>query len=104
MTSMTLLMALLLPFGRGEIFGDIRMGEAWVANAKVQVTCGTESAQGATDKAGSFRLKVAGSGKCKFSVTHNDQTATIDVVLFEQPSRYRFVLEEAGGKLVLKRV
>jgi hypothetical protein len=99
-----LLAMLAAPAARGEIFGDIRAGDAYVADAKVQVTCGAESAQGTTDKSGSYRLKVTGSGKCKFSVTHNNQTATIDVVLFEQPSRYRFVLEESGGKFVLKRV
>jgi hypothetical protein len=104
MTSILLLMAALLPLNRGEIFGDIRAGDAYVADAKVQITCGAESAEGTTDKSGSFRLKVGASGKCKFSVTHNKQTATIDVVLFDQPSRYRFVLEDAGGKPVLKRV
>lgn len=102
---LTVLLAVLTaPIARGEIFGDIRAGDAYVADAKVQITCGAESAEGSTDKSGSFRLKVTGSGKCKFSVTHNKQTATIDVVLFEQPSRYRFVLEDAGGKPVLKRV
>jgi hypothetical protein len=101
---MSLLLAMLLPVERGEIFGDIRSGEAYVADAKVLVTCGAESAEGTTDKSGSFRLKVGASGKCKFSVTHNKQTATIDVVLFEQPSRYRFVLEVVDGKAVLKRV
>jgi hypothetical protein len=104
MTSILLLMAALHPIERGEIFGDIRAGDAYVADAAVQITCGAESAKGITDRSGSFRLKVGASGKCKFSVTQNKQTATIDVVLFDQPSRYRFVLEVVDGKPVLKRV
>lgn len=103
--NVTVLLAMLAaPVARGEIFGDIRQGDAYVADAKVQVSCGAETASGNTDKLGSYRVKVGGSGKCKFSVTYKGQTATIDVVLFEQPSRYRFVLEESGGKFVLKRV
>jgi hypothetical protein len=89
---------------RGEIFGDLRLGDKYVADAKLTLTCGAESAKGTTDKSGSFRLKVAGSGKCQVKVTYEKQSASIDVVLFDQPSRYRFVLEQQDGKYVLKRV
>ena len=92
-------------FARGEIFGDLRLGDKYVADTKLTLTCGTEKAEGTTDKQGSFRINVKGSGKCKFTVAHEKQTVSVDVVLFDQPARYRFVLEAgADGKFVLKRV
>ena len=95
---------LLGALARGEIYGDLRLGDAFVPDAKLTLTCGAETAEGTTDKTGSFRLAVKGSGKCRLTVAYDKQTPSIDVVLFEQPARYRFVLELVGGKYVLKRV
>jgi hypothetical protein len=89
---------------RGEIYGDLRMGEKFVADAKLTLKCGAETVEGTTDKTGSFRLAVKGSGKCTLTVAYEKETPSVDVVLFEAPARYRFVLEQAGGKYVLKRV
>ena len=88
----------------GEIFGDIREGEAYLAEVPVVLVCGSDKVEVATDKAGSFRLKTAGSGKCTLTVTYKKQSPSVDVVVFERPTRYRFVVEETAGKLVLKRV
>jgi hypothetical protein len=89
---------------RGEIYGDLRMGDKFVADAKLTLKCGAESVEGVTDKTGSFRLTVKGSGKCTLTVNYEKQSPSLDVVLFDQPARYRFVLEQADGKYVLKRV
>jgi hypothetical protein len=88
----------------GEIFGDLRQGEQYLADVPVQLTCGTETVETKTDKAGSFRLKSKESGKCRVQVTWKKQSPGVDVVVFEKPTRYRLVLEEEKGKLVLKRV
>lgn len=93
-----------IPMVRGEIFGDLRLGEKYLADVKLTLTCGAESVDGTTDKSGSFRLTVKGSGKCQLKVTYEKQTPSIDVVLFDQAARYRFQLEQADGKYVLKRV
>jgi len=93
-----------LPTARGEIFGDLRLGDKYLADVKLQLTCGTESIEGTTDKSGSFRLTVKGSGKCQLKVTYDKQTPSLDVVLFDQPARYRFLLEQQDGKYILKRV
>jgi hypothetical protein len=37
-------------------------------------------------------------------VTWKDQKPTVEVVVFDQPTRYRFVLEDQKGTFVLKRV
>jgi hypothetical protein len=89
---------------RGEISGDLRLGDKYLADVKLTLTCGTESVEGATDKSGSFRLTVKGSGKCQLKVTYDKQAPSIDVVLFDQPARYRFLLEQQDGKYLLKRV
>lgn len=89
---------------RGEIYGDLRIGEKYVTDTKLTLTCGTASAEATTDKQGSFRITVAGSGKCKVTAAYEKQTPSIEVVLFDQPTRYRFVLELVEGKYVLKRV
>jgi hypothetical protein len=84
--------------------GDLRIGDKYVADTKLTLTCGAESAEATTDKQGSFRITVKGSGKCKLTAAYDKQTPSVDVVLFDQPARYRFVLELADGKYVLKRV
>lgn len=98
------LMSLVALAPPGEIFGDIRSGETYLAEVPIVLTCGSEKVEGTTDKEGSFRLKSTASGKCKLTVTWKEQSPSIDVVVFERATRYRFIVEEAGGKLVLKRV
>lgn len=88
----------------GEIFGDIRQGETYLADVPIVLTCGSEKVGGTTDKQGSFRLKTTGAGKCTLTVTWNKQSPSVDVVVFASPTRYRLIVEEVGGKFVLKRV
>ncbi len=100
---MVILSALTTP-ALGEISGDVRLGDKYLAAAKIELVCGDQTAGGVTDSLGTFRLTVKGSGKCSVTVTHDKQTATIGIVVFDKPSRYRFVLELKDGKYVLKRV
>jgi len=87
----------------GEIFGDLRLGDQYLADVKLQLKCGEQTVEGTTDKAGSFRLAVKGSGPCALTVTYKEQKSSVNVVVFEQPARYRLLLEEKDGKYVLKR-
>jgi hypothetical protein len=88
----------------GEIFGDVRFGETYVPDSDVKLTCGTDQVTGKTDKSGSYRLKSKSNGKCSVTVTYKGQSPSVDVVVFERPTRYRLVLEEKDGKYTLKRV
>ncbi len=88
----------------GEVFGDLRLGDKYVADTPVQLTCGDEVVKGKTDQAGSFRLAAKTNGKCTFSVTYETKTVSVDVVVFDKPARYRFMLEPKDGGYVLKRV
>ena len=92
------------PVSLGEIFGDVRVGDKYVADAPVELTCAGETVKGRTDASGSFRLAGKATGKCTFSVTYEDKSASIDVVVFDKPARYRLVLESKDGAYVLKRV
>jgi hypothetical protein len=87
-----------------EIFGDVRIGDKYVIDAPVRLVCGADTVRAKTDSTGSFRLKSPSGGKCTFAVTVRSKTATLDVVLFDKPARYRLVLESKDGGYVLKRV
>lgn len=86
------------------IFGDVRLGEKYVAEAEVTLVCGADSATGKTDAEGSFRLTVKGGGKCQITVQYDQQAPSVEVIAFDKPSRYRLVLELKDGKYLLKRV
>jgi hypothetical protein len=88
----------------GEVFGDVRIGDAYVKEAAVELKCGSEVIKAKTDSTGSYRLSAKANGKCTISVTHDGQTPTVEVVVFEKPSRYRLVLEKKGDTWTLKRV
>ena len=88
----------------GEVFGDVRVGEAYVKDAAVEMKCGTEVIKGKTDSTGSYRLSAKASGKCTISITHEGQSPAVDVVVFEKPTRYRLVLEKKGDTWTLRRV
>lgn len=88
----------------GGITGDVRLGEKYLAEVPLQLKCGTEVVDGKTDAAGSFRLSAKTGGKCLLSITYEKQTASVEVVVFDQPARYRLQLELKDGKYTVKRV
>lgn len=88
----------------GEVFGDVRVGEEYVKEAAVELKCGDEVVKGKTDASGSYRLTAKASGKCTIGVTHDGQTPTVEVVLFDKAARYRLVLEKKGETWTLRRV
>ncbi len=105
MIRMTVTLAtMVLPATAGEIFGDVRVGDKYVAQAPIQMVCGAESVKGKTDDAGSFRLASKGGGKCVVTVTNEGHDASVEVVVFDAPSRYRLMLELKDGVYILKRV
>lgn len=98
-------MAALLATGLfGEIFGDLRLGDKYLGDTDIELTCGTEVVAAKTDSAGSFRIAAKGSGKCTVTVSYDKQKASLPIVVFDKPARYRFVLESKDGKYLLKRV
>lgn len=104
MKLMVVLGAMAVSASVGEVSGDVRVGDEYVKEAAIELKCGTEVVKGKTDANGSYRLTAKGSGKCTISIVHDGQTASVDVVVFDQPSRYRLVLEKKGDTWTLRRV
>lgn len=92
------------PVAGGEIFGEVRAGDQYAAAAEITLVCGQDTVTAKTDSTGSFRIRAKATGKCRFSVSWKGQAPSVDVVLFERPTRYRLVISESDGKWVLKRV
>lgn len=88
----------------GEVFGDLRVGEEYVKEAALELKCGDEVVKGKTDATGSYRLTAKASGKCTITVTHDGQSPSVDVVLFDKAAKYRLVLEKKDGTWTLRRV
>ena len=101
---MLTLLLVLTRLAGGEISGDLRSGDQYLADVPVKLACGTDTVDAKTDKSGSFRLRSKEAGKCRLTVIWKDQSPSLDVVVFEQPAKYRLVIETVDGKLVLKRV
>ena len=89
----------------GDIYGDVRLGEKYLANTKLELKCGAEAIQTTTtDSLGSFRFLVKAAGRCSLTVDYQKQAPSVDVVAFDKPARYRLVVELKDGKYTVKRV
>ena len=86
-----------------QLYGDLREGDAPVAGAKVELTCGSQTATATTDSAGAFNLFVKQPGKCIIKVEYKGQAPTLPVVLYEEPVRYRLSLAKSGNTYKLTR-
>lgn len=101
---MLALLLALAPLAAGEIFGDLRAGDGYLADVTLTLTCGADTVSAKTDKEGSYRIRTSGSGRCTLTAAYKDQSPSVDVVVFERPTRYRLLLEQVDGKWILKRV
>ena len=87
-----------------EIFGTISEGGKPIpAGAPVKLDCGGAAVSGVTDEYGSYSLKGATSGECALSVTYKGGTGSLQVTLYEKPSRYDLVVKQEAGKLEVAR-
>lgn len=89
----------------GEIFGKITSGGAAVPEGTtVEAKCGTKAYPAVkTDKSGAFHLVVNESGKCTLVVTLKGQTASLEVVSYDDAAQADVVLETKDGKLTARR-
>ena len=103
----TLAFVLALPTlaAAGEVYGKITLGGAAVGEgAEVAATCGAKSYPGVkTDKTGSFHLVVKEAGKCTLTVTQTGQSASLEIVSYDEGTQADVVLETKDGKLTARR-
>jgi len=89
----------------GELYGKITSGGAAVAEGtEVSAKCGAKAYPAVkTDKTGSFHLVVAETGKCTLTVTQKGQSASLEVVSYDDGAQADIVLEVKDGKLTARR-
>jgi len=100
-----LVAAATVPALAGEVYGKIADGSASVGEAAtVAAKCGAKAYPPAkTDKAGSYHLALAESGKCTLTVSYKGQSASIEVASYDDPVQVDIVLEAKDGKLAARR-
>lgn len=93
------------PVLAGEVYGKITEGTASVGEAAtVAAKCGDKSYPAVkTDKAGSYHLALAESGKCMLTVGYKGQSAGLEIASYEEPAQVDIVLEVKDGKLAARR-
>jgi hypothetical protein len=89
----------------GEIYGKITEGTASVGEkATLSVKCGgTAYPAQKTDKSGSYHLVVKESGKCSLTVAYSGQSASLEVVSYDDPVQLDLAVESKDGKLSVRR-
>lgn len=104
-TMFALLIALPTHATAGEVYGKVTSGGAAVGEGtEITAKCGTKAYPAVkTDKSGSFHLVVAESGKCTLTVTQKGQSASLEVVSYDEGAQADIVLETKDGKLTARR-
>lgn len=89
----------------GEILGKISSGGASVGEgATVEAKCGAKAYPAVkTDKNGGYHIVVAETGKCTLTIGHKGQTASVEVVSYDDAAEADIVLEAKDGKLAARR-
>ena len=104
-TTLALLLAVPTLASAGEVYGKITSGGAAVGEGvEVSAKCGAKAYPAVkTDKTGSFHLVVAETGKCTLTVTQKGQSASVEVVSYDEGAQADVVLETKDGKLTARR-
>ncbi len=90
--------------GAAEIHGTVSEdGKPLPQGVSVRLDCGGTSASTQTDQFGSYSLKVAATGECRLSLEYKGSKPSLNVTVYDKPSRYDLVVKEEGGKLSLGR-
>ncbi len=103
----TLMLLLVLPTvaAAGEVYGKITSGGKAVGEGtEVSAKCGAKAYPAVkTDKTGSYHLVIGESGKCTLTVAKQGQSATVEIVSYDEGAQADLVLETKDGKLTARR-
>ena len=104
-TSFALLLALPTLASAGEVYGKVTLGGSAVGEGiEIAAKCGAKAYPAVkTDKTGSFHLVVAETGTCTLTVTQKGQSASLEVVSYDEGAQADIVLETKDGKLTARR-
>jgi hypothetical protein len=88
----------------GKIYGSITENGKLVAQGvKVEVSCGSNNYDAATDSYGAFNLFAMDKGKCMLKVFYQGQMPSIEINSFDGSVQYDLILEKQGNQYTLKR-
>ena len=88
----------------GEIYGTIKQGKDLVPKGTaLEIKSSAKTYSAVTDEFGNYRVAVAETGKCEFTVHFKDQSVSAEMQSYWNPSRFDWVLEKSGDKYSLKR-
>ena len=88
----------------GKIYGSITEGgKALAQGVKVQVACGTNNYEAATDAYGAFNLFATDKGKCMLKVLYQGQMPSIEINSYDGAVQFDLILEKQGAQYTLKR-
>jgi len=98
-------LAATVPAAAGEVYGKVADGSTSVGDAAtVAARCDAKTyAPAMTDKAGSYHLAVAESGKCTLTIAYKGQSADLQIATYDDPVQVDIVLEAKDGKLSARR-
>ena len=105
MAMITIALALPTLASAGELYGKVLAGNASAGDGvEVSAKCGAKSYPAVkTDKSGAYHLVVNETGKCTLTVTQKGQSASLEVVSYDEGSQADIVLETKDGKLTARR-
>ena len=87
-----------------EIYGTVsENGKPLPEGVALKLECGQVSVSGKTDEFGSYSLKIAGAGECRLSLDYRGGSPSVNVTVYEKPSRYDLVVTDEKGKPGLRR-
>jgi len=99
-----LILGFVVPSFAGKIYGSITEGGKAVAQGvKVQVACGTNNYEAATDAYGAFNLFANDKGKCMLKVLYQGQMPSMEINSYDGSVQYDLILEKQGAQYTLKR-
>lgn len=109
-----LLLGVLTPFfaSAGEIYGTVKLGDAFIEGAQVTLDCAeADPPPATTDRYGSFRFFVAQNGPCTLTVSYRPSSpdveisASIAIASFQSPTAYDLILQqdEGGGYRLVRQ-
>ena len=88
----------------GEIYGTIKEGKDLAPKGtKLDIKSSAKTYSAVTDDFGNYRVAVAETGKCEFTVHFKDQSVSAEIQSYWNPSRFDWALEKSGDKYSLKR-
>jgi hypothetical protein len=103
--ALVLFSAVSFPALAGEIYGKVvANGKPPAAGTTVGATCaGAEYPAKPVTPAGEYHIVAGKSGPCTITVATGGQSATLDVVSYDDPVQCDIVLTTQGGKLTARR-